>query len=50
MAAIATVLSPAAGLQVDVEILRTVAMFCGVGLTLSLLLASCGLDVSPGFF
>jgi hypothetical protein len=25
-------------------------MFCGVGLTVSLLLASYGLDLSPGFF
>ena len=36
--------------QIDVEILKTIAMFCGVGLTVSLLLASYGLDLSPGFF
>jgi hypothetical protein len=30
--------------------LKTIAMFCGVGLTVSLLLASYGLDLSPGLF
>jgi hypothetical protein len=50
MAAIARVLSRASGIQVDVEILKTVAMFCGIGLTVSLLMASYGLDLSPGFF
>jgi len=50
MATIARVLSRASGIQVDVEILKTLVMFCGVGLTVSLLLASYGLDLSPGFF
>jgi hypothetical protein len=34
----------------DVDILKTLAMFCGVGLFVSLLLASYGLDLSAGFF
>lgn len=50
MTAIARVLSRVSGTQIDVEMLKTIAMFCGVGLTVSLLLASYGLDLSPGFF
>lgn len=50
MTAIAKVLSRVSGTQIDVEMLKTIAMFCGVGLTVSLLLASYGLDLSPGFF
>ena len=42
--------SRVSGTQIDVETLKTLAMFCGVGLTVSLLLASYGLDLSPGFF
>jgi hypothetical protein len=34
----------------DVEILKTVLMFCAVGLTVSMMVASYGLDLSPGFF
>lgn len=34
----------------DIETLKTIGMFCGVGLTVSLLLASYGLDLSVGFF
>jgi hypothetical protein len=34
----------------DLDILRTVAVFCGVGLFVSLVLASYGLDLSAGFF
>ncbi len=49
-AAIARVLSRASGTQVDVETLKTIAMFCGVGLIVSLLLATNGLDMSAGFF
>jgi hypothetical protein len=51
MTAIAKVLFsafPATGF--DVETLRTIAMFCGAGLVVSLLLATNGLDMSPGFF
>jgi hypothetical protein len=50
MAAIAKALSRVSGTQVEVETLKTIVMFCGVGLTVSLLLASYGLDLSPGFF
>ena len=50
MAAIARVLSRGFGTQVDVEALKTIVMFCGAGLTASLLLASYGLDLSAGFF
>jgi hypothetical protein len=39
MAAIARVLSLASGTEVDVETLKTVVIFCGVGLVVSLLLA-----------
>lgn len=40
MTAIARVLSRASGTQVDVETLKTIVIFCGVGLVVSLLLAS----------
>jgi hypothetical protein len=50
MIAIARVVSRASGAPVDVEMLRTLFLFCGTGLTLSLLAASLGLDLSPGFF
>jgi hypothetical protein len=51
MAAIAKALSnviPA--ISPDFDILKTVAVFCGVGLCVSLILASHGLDLSAGFF
>ena len=50
MTAIAKVLSRASGMEVEVETLKTIAMFCGVGLFVSLLFATCGLDLSAGFF
>ena len=50
MIAIAKALSRVSGTEIDVEILKTFAMFCGVGLFVSLLLATYGLDLSPGFF
>jgi hypothetical protein len=34
----------------DVEILKILSIFCGLGLLISLGLASYGLDLSPGFF
>jgi hypothetical protein len=40
MAAIARALSRASGTQVDVETLKMIVVFCGVGLVVSLLLAS----------
>jgi hypothetical protein len=50
MAAIARALSRASGTNVDADTLKTLLMFCGVGLTVSLIAASYGLDLSPGFF
>jgi hypothetical protein len=50
MAAIARVLSRGFGSQVDVGTLKTIVIFCGVGLTVSLLLVSYGLDLSAGIF
>jgi hypothetical protein len=50
MLAIARALSRASGANVDVDTLKTLLVFCGVGLTVSLILASYGLDLSPGFF
>ena len=50
MAAIAKVLSRVSGTNIDVETLKTLAIFCGAGLFVSLLFASYGLDLSPGFF
>jgi len=51
MTAIARALSRAfPGTQVDIENLKTIAMFCGAGLVVSLLLATNGLDMSIGFF
>ena len=49
MAALARALSRASGTNVDVETLKTIAIFCGVGLFASLLFATYGLDLSPGF-
>ena len=50
MVAIARALSRASGTNVDVDTLKLLLMFCGVGLAVSLILASYGLDLSPGFF
>jgi hypothetical protein len=50
MAAIARVLSRATGTDIDVEIVKMLAIFCGAGLLISLLLATYGLDLSGGFF
>jgi hypothetical protein len=37
-------------LDADVETLKTVVLFCAVGLTVTLMCASYGLDLSLGFF
>jgi hypothetical protein len=50
MVAIARTLSRESGTNVDVDTLKTVLMFCGLGLTVSLMLASYGLDLGPAFF
>ena len=36
--------------QAELETLKVIATFCGVGLVVSLLLATYGLDLSVGFF
>jgi hypothetical protein len=36
-------------ISVDVDALKTVALFCAAGLFISLLVASCGVDISAGF-
>jgi len=50
MAAIARIFSRASGTNVDVETPKTIVIFCGVGLTASLMLAPYGLDLSRAFF
>ena len=50
MATITRTPGRALGIQVDIETLKTLAIFCGAGLTVLLLLASNGLDLSAGFF
>jgi hypothetical protein len=47
MAAIARVLSRATGTEVDVETLKTIAIFCGAGLVVSLLLARWSAYLGP---
>ncbi len=48
--AIARVLSRISGTDVEVDTLKTIAIFCGLGLLVSLLVASYGLDLSAGLF
>jgi hypothetical protein len=50
MAAIASAFDRTLGNRVDIETLKTLVIFCGAGLTVSLLLASHGVDLSAGFF
>jgi hypothetical protein len=50
MADIARALSRASGTPVDVETLKTILIFCGIGLFVSLLSISYGLDLSGGPF
>ena len=51
MAAIARALARAfPETRIEVETLKTIAMFCGVGLVVLLLLATYGLDLSAGIF
>jgi len=50
MASIAKALSRISGTSVDVETLKMIIMFCAVGLTVSLICMTYGLDLSPGFF
>jgi hypothetical protein len=50
MTAITQILSRVSAKKGKVETLKTVAIFCGVGLLVSLVLMSHGLDLSAGFF
>jgi hypothetical protein len=50
MTIIAKAIARTTGIEVDVETLKTILMFCAVGLTVSMMCASYGLDLSPGFF
>jgi hypothetical protein len=50
MAAIAKVLSGTFDTSSYVEVSRTIATFCGVALVVYFMVASYGIDLSPGFF
>jgi hypothetical protein len=50
MAALARALSRAIGIDVDVETLKIILIFCGAGLFVSVLAALYGLDLSGGLF
>ncbi len=50
MTAVARALSRAFVTFNDTEILKQLALFCGAGLLVSLLLLTYGVDLSPGFF
>jgi hypothetical protein len=50
MAAIARAFYRISRIDVDVETLKALLIFCGVGLGMSLLFASYGLDLSAGSF
>ncbi|MBV9065925.1 MAG: hypothetical protein JO004_09195 [Methylobacteriaceae bacterium] len=39
-----------AATDIEIETLKVLAIFCGVGLVVSLLCAAWGIDLSPGFF
>jgi len=39
-----------AGTGIETEIVKTLALLCGAGLLVSILFATYGLDLSPGFF
>jgi len=46
MAALTRAFSRVLGTQIDAEEIKTILIFCGVGLTVTLLLVSYGLDLS----
>ena len=50
MAAIARVISRATGVEIDVDTLRPVLIFCGAGLLFSLLVTICGFDLGASAF
>ena len=50
MAALVQALSRFGSTDVETETLKLLAIFCGAGLFVSILFATYGLDLSPGFF
>jgi hypothetical protein len=51
MATIARVLARALPKEsIEIEILKQLALFCGAGLLVSLLMMTYGVDLSPGLF
>lgn len=51
MAALVQTLSRlSASTNVETETLKLIAAFCGAGLLISVVMATYGLDLSPGFF
>jgi hypothetical protein len=50
MTALVQALSRLSGVETETDVFTIVAIFCGVGLFVSLTLATYGLDLSPGFF
>jgi hypothetical protein len=50
LAAIARGLSRLSGTEVDGELVKVIAVSCGLGLIVALLVATSGFDMSIGFF
>jgi hypothetical protein len=50
MTALVQALSRFGSTDVETETLKLLAIFCGAGLFVSILFATYGLDLSPGFF
>ncbi len=50
LVAIARGLCRASGIQIDGEMFKVIAVFCGLGLVVALLFAAGDLDMSIGFF
>jgi hypothetical protein len=50
MTALVQALSRASRIDIEIDPFTAVALFCGAGLFVSLLVASYGLDLSVGFF
>ena len=50
MAVLLRTLARALGIDSDVETLKIIAIFSGLGLLVSLLFLVYGIDLSPGFF
>ena len=50
MAALVQALSRVSRTDIEIDPFTAIALFCGAGLLGSLIFASYGLDLSPGFF